>query len=146
MDEMFRLLETALTPLIFTAVGGFLLWLALYFRRRTKRFIDESLQTHGEVIGLHEVYHGGSITYAPIISFTTADGRGRTFTDSVSSRPASHAVGDRVEILYHRQDPRDARIATTFRLYFTSIVLGLIGGAIFSIGAAVTMWCLFSRG
>jgi hypothetical protein len=146
MDKMFQLLETVLTPLIFTAVGGFLLWLALYFCRRTKRFIGESLWTHGEVIGLHEVYDEGSITYAPIISFTTADGRGRKFTDTVSSRPASHGVGDRVEILYHLQNPRDARIATTFRLYFPSIVLGLIGGAFFSIGAAVTIWCLFSQG
>lgn len=143
---MFQFLETARVPLIFTAVGGFLLWLALYFRRRTKRFIDESLRTHGEVIGLHKVYRGGSITYAPIISFTTADGNGRKFTDSVSSRPAGYAVGDRVEILYHRQNPRDATIATTFRLYFSSIVLGLIGGAFFSIGAAVTIWCLFFQG
>jgi len=143
---MFLFLETALAPLIFTAIGGFLLVLSFILRRRTKRFIRESVQTQGEVIGLHEVYDEGSYTYAPIVRFIAADGITREFTDSMSSRPPRHNVGDRITILYHRQNPRDARVATTFRLYFASTIVGSIGAVFFCIGGALSLWLLFSEG
>lgn len=141
---MFQVSKTALASLVFTAIGVFLLWLALYLRRRTKRFISESLQTHGEVVGLHKVYYKGSVSYAPVIRFTASDGVTREFTDPVSSRPAGYAVGDRVGILYHRRNPEDARMATTIRLHLSSIILGLIGVAFCGIGAAFAFWHLFS--
>ncbi len=145
MDKLFQFLEIAISSLTFTAIGGLCLGLSFFFRRRTKRFIGESLQTYGDVVGLHEVHDEGSVTYAPVIRFTTSNGAVREFTDSTSSRPASHQIGDRIKILYHRQNPRDARIATTFRLYLSSIILGLIGVIFLSVGVAVTMWHLFSQ-
>lgn len=144
MNEMFQVSKTALAALVFTAVGVFLLGLSLYSRRRTKQFISDSLQIHGEVVGLHKVYYRGSVSYAPVIRFTASDDVTREFTDPVSSRPAGYAVGDRVRILYHRQNPEDARIATTIRLYLSSIILGLLGVASCGIGVAFAFWHLFS--
>jgi hypothetical protein len=146
MDKMFQLLEIGLSSLIFTAIGVLSLWLSFYFRRRTKRFIGESIQTYGDVIGLHEVHDEGSITYAPIIRFSTFNGVVREFTDFTSSRPASYNIGDRIKILYHQQNPRDVRIATSVRLYLSSIIFGIIGVVFLSVGVAVTIWHLFSQG
>ncbi len=146
MDKMFQFLNIVFSSLIFTAIGVIALWLSFYFRRRTKRFISESLQTHGEVIGLHEVDDEGSVLYAPVIRYTASDGIAREFTDSVSSSPASHTVSDRVKILYHRQNPKDARVATTTKLYLASIILGLIGVVFCSVGVAVAIWRLFTQG
>ena len=145
MDKITELPEIVLLALIFTGIGVLCFWLCFYFRRRTRRFISEALQTDGDVIGLHEVYDGGSATYAPVIRFTTAHGVVREFTDSVSSRPAGYNVGDRVRILYHRHDPRDARVATTFRLYLSSIIFGLIGTIFLGVGIVLTMSHLFFR-
>lgn len=101
---------------------------------------------YGEVVGLDEVYDEGSVLCAPVIRFTITDGVTREFTDSVSSKPACYTVGGRVKILYHRQNPKDPRIATTIRLYLSSIILGFISVTFCSVGVAVTIWYLFSLG
>ncbi|HEX8457512.1 MAG TPA: DUF3592 domain-containing protein [Pyrinomonadaceae bacterium] len=143
MDKFFRLLETGLSSLIFTGIGCLFLWLSLLFLRRTKRFIGESLQTDGNVVRLHEVYDEGSVTFAPVIRYTASDGIAREFTDSTSSRPASYNVGDPVKILYHRQNPKDARIATTFRLYLISIIFGFVALVLLAVGIGQMLWHLF---
>jgi hypothetical protein len=130
------------TSLIFIAISVVTSLLSFFFLNRTRRFIGESLQTHGEVIGLQEVPDEGSVLYAPTIRYTSSDGVTRQFTDSVSSRPASYSVGDRVKILYHRHNPKDARIATTVRLYLTTIVLSLIGIVFFLAGVGIAIWSL----
>jgi predicted metalloprotease with PDZ domain len=146
MDKMFQLLRIGFESLIFTAIGVVAFSLSFYFRRRTKRFIGESLQTQGEVIGLHEVHDEGSVLYAPVIRYIASDGVAREFTDSVSSSPASYTVGDRVKVLSHRQNPKDARVAATVRLYLAAIILGLIGVVFCSLGVAVAIGRLLSQG
>jgi hypothetical protein len=55
----------------------------------------------GQVVGLKETLTTEEkATFAPVVRFTTADGRTIEFTSGVSSRPPAHAVGDRVMVHY----------------------------------------------
>ena len=84
----------------------------IYIWYRNRRFLAESLPAQGIVIGLHKSAGKSGPVYAPIVRFTVADGRIVEFTDSISSSPARFKVGDKVDVLYHRQRNSWARVSS----------------------------------
>ena len=123
--------------LIFPGIGVLLMLIALLVWLRTKRFVAESLRAQGTVVGFEESHDEGSTTYAPVVNFTAQSGVAVQFTDKVYSRPRGYDVGQQVEVLYHYQNPRRARLASPFRLYFVPGLLGGMGFTFASIGAIV---------
>jgi hypothetical protein len=128
--------------LILPAVGLLLLLIAVMIFVRVRRFVAGALRTQGTVISLTSHMHGSRATYSPVISFTANDGREIEFHDPVSSRPASHKIGDRVEVLYDWQDHSRARLASPLRLYLASSIVGFLGLVFTAIGVAV-LWSSF---
>ena len=127
------------TLLIMPAVGFLLLLIAVMIFVRVRRFVAGALRAQGTVISLAAHMHGGRATYSPVISFTARDGREIEFNDPVASRPASHQIGDRVEVLYDWQDHSRARLASPFRLYLAPAIVGFLGLVFASVGVAV-LW------
>jgi hypothetical protein len=132
MSEKYKLL-------ILPAVGLLLLLIGVLLFVRVRRFVAGALRAEGKVISLASYMHGSRATYAPVISFTARDGGEFEFTDPVSSRPASHKIGDRVEVLYDWQDHSRARLASPLRLYLAPAIVGFLGLVFTSIGIAV-LW------
>ncbi|HEV7893558.1 MAG TPA: DUF3592 domain-containing protein [Pyrinomonadaceae bacterium] len=110
-------------------VGGAFCAAAVFSWMRTRRFIEESVPAVGEVIKLTE-HHDEGVTYAPVVRFAGPGGRVVEFTESVSSNPPAHRVGEQVKILYRPEDPTRARVASTLNLYLLAIIFGVIGGAV----------------
>jgi hypothetical protein len=129
--------EQMITGLIFIGIGGVFILVALISLYRTRRFVEESVPALGEVIGLHE-RRGDDVTYSPVIRFPVPGGGVVEFTETTSSYPAGYQVGDRVRVLYHREDLRRARVASTWRLYMLAMISGLLGGIFFVVGLLVT--------
>ena len=129
--------EQAITGLIFIVLGGAFMLVGAFSLYRTKRFVEEAVPAFGEVVGLRE-HHGDGVTYSPIVRFPTPAGGFVEFTETVSSNPPGYKVGDRVRVLYHRQDIRRARVASTWRLYFIAMLFGGLGGIFFVVGLLVT--------
>jgi hypothetical protein len=123
--------------LLFPGAGVLLLLVALLFWLRTRRFVAEALRAQGAVVGFEESHDEGSTTYAPVVSFTAQSGVAVQFTDNVYSRPRAYDVGQQVEVLYHYQNPRRARLASPFRLYFVPGLLGGIGFTFMTVGMIV---------
>ena len=76
---------------------------------------------------------GDRVMYAPVVRFH-AGGRGDvTFQDDIWSDGPSHAVGERVPVLYDPGDPNRATLAGwrpyfgTLLLAFATFVMGMIG-------------------
>lgn len=113
---------------------------AVFSWMRTRRFVDESVSAFGEVIKLIE-RHDEGVTYAPVIRFTGPGGRVVEFTESVSSNPPAHRVGEQVKILYRPEDPSRARVASTVNLYLLAMIFGGIGGLVSIIGL---LWAVFA--
>ncbi len=138
MDDPFLFL------LIFGGVGVLLLLIAAFLWIRTRRFVADALRAKGKVVRLAQSRDSeGDTVYAPVVEFTARGGGVRRFTDPVSTSPAGYKVGQRVEVLYHRQDQDRARLASKFRLYFAPALLGLIGLVFACVGIGIM---LFSSG
>ena len=133
MERTFQILGALLFSLAFASFGVLALAAAAFFRQRTRRFISESVQAYGEVVGLQESVDDGSPIYAPVVRYTAGDGVARQFVHHTASRPPSYEVGQRVEIRYHRERPQEARMAGRSSLYLTSIIFAVIGAVFLGI-------------
>jgi hypothetical protein len=88
------------------------------------RFVSRAEHGVGTVVGMSEKRdEEGSVTTAPIVRFTTADGRRIKFVSSTWSSPPSNSPGDRVEVLYEPGDPAGARLNGFFDLWLLPLVL-----------------------
>ena len=129
-------MEHVWTGLIFAAFGAAFLVAALLAYLHTRRFVAESVPALGEVIGLRK-HDGDGVTYSPIIRFPGPGGRLFEFTETTSSNPPGYSVGDRVEIRYHSQNPKRARVASPFRLYLLASIFGGLGVLFLVVGLVI---------
>lgn len=60
----------------------------------------------------------GDDVYSPVVEYTLPSGRTARFEENLRSSPPSHRVGDSVEVLYNPEDPNEARINSTFNVWF----------------------------
>lgn len=135
-------MQEAFDALLCIFLGGAFGLAAVFTWLRTRRFVEESVKTYGEVVELREC-HGDGITYAPVVRFSGPDGRPVVFEESVSSNPPAHRVGERVKILYRRADPTRARVASTVNLYLLTLIFGAVGALTFLIGVFLAVSALF---
>jgi hypothetical protein len=100
----------------------------------TERFVAGAERATGTVIDLsRETDSEGTVTFNPVVRFTTADGRTVQFVSSSgSSSPAE--VGDSVDVLYDPDDPRDAQLSGFFDLWLFPLVFGGLGIAFTTVG------------
>ena len=103
------------SPVMLLVVAAILLAaipVLVYIWHRNRRFLAASLPAGGVVIGQQRRRGKYGSVYAPIVRFTTAGGHQVEFTDSVGSNPPSFTVGDRVDVLYHREKHGWARVSS----------------------------------
>ena len=126
MDGFLEILGALAYSFLFGCLGLLALVVAAFFWQRTRRFMRESVEGHGEVVELQESIDDGSPIYAPVVRYTAADGVARQFVHHTASRPPAYSVGQRVGIRYHRERPADARMAGAGSLYLGTIISALI--------------------
>lgn len=125
---------------VFSIVGvGLLLGSAFVFSDVTS-FTGRAMQADGTVIDLERSRSssssssGSSVTWRPVVEFTTATGRRIEFVSSVGSSPPSHRVGEPVKVLYQPADPDSARIDSFFQLWFGFLIVFTLGSVFTAIG------------
>jgi hypothetical protein len=100
----------------------------------TQRFIAGAERTTGTVIDLsRQTDSDGTVTFNPIVRFTTADGRTVQFVSS-SSSSSPPDLGDTVDVLYDPDDPRGAQLSGFFDLWLFPLVFGGVGIAFTAVG------------
>ena len=115
-------------------VGLVLIGIAYFLWLRTKEFIAQARPVKGTVIGMVSDSEGA---FAPVFKFTASNGDVIEKQETVYSKPASHKVGEIIDILYDQNNPQAARIAKTSSLYFTPVLLAVMG--IIFIGSGAVM-------
>jgi hypothetical protein len=100
---------------------------AYYYWTDTQAFLEVAEITDGEIIRFDESRSDGEIRYTAVIRFTPATGAEIQFTNNTSSNSPSHDIGERVEVIYHPENPRNARINSFFGLYGISTIFGVLG-------------------
>jgi hypothetical protein len=119
-------------------VGIVLLSLTSYFTYDRVKFFLTAERAEGAIIGVGGVssrpseettnrnsgkFKPSSSRYAPIISFTTKEGRNIEFQAAFSSNSNSYEYREKIDVLYLASDPTKARTNTFIELWFPMIVL-----------------------
>lgn len=63
----------------------------------------------------------------PVVEFTPADGRVRRFRGSTGSSSPDYAVGQSVNVIYHREDPDQAQLADFSQFWLGPIAISVFG-------------------
>ena len=103
-------------------IGGLLLVGGLALGLGSLRHVLHGERADGEVV---EILREGDM-YAPVVRFRLLGGEVQEVKDLASGAP-DFAVGAKVTILYMPQDPRDFRIDTFDRLWFSAIFVTVFG-------------------
>lgn len=120
----------------FVTVGFLIIGIVLWYSAR--RFIDRSQKAIGVVIKVRKISFENRDTFAPVVRFSTSDGRNLSFTDRISKYPAEFEVGERIEVLYDLKNPHNARaVKRTADLFLLSKLFGLAGGALLALGFVI---------
>jgi Protein of unknown function (DUF3592) len=122
MDQLTKILEW-----VCLFVGPCLLVYSLISVVRTRDFIRRSTEVAGEVIRLERSAGDGrfaSYVYAPVFSFTSADGKTYTVTSDVSSSPPDFTIGESVRVRYDPANPEKARIHSFFQTWGVAFIAG----------------------
>ena len=72
--------------------------------------------------------------YSPEVSFTDSAGQTITFTSNISSSMPTYHVGQKVSVLYNKNNSQDAKINTFFQLWFVTIIMSFLGVVFFLVG------------
>ena len=91
-------------------------------------FVRGASRVQGMVVRVEEQRgHDGGSKFLSIFEFRDAAGTSHTIRDSVSSRPASHAVGDSVSVLFDPATPDTARLDSFPSLWGLCLVMMGLG-------------------
>lgn len=127
--------RTDWAPRVCLALGVLLLVGGAIAFVHTKRFVSGSERATGTVIDLSSrTDSDGTVTYHPVVRFTTAKGRTVQFVSDSGSSPATKSEGDRVEVLYDPDDPQDAKLSGFFDLWLWPLAFGALGGMLVFFG------------
>ena len=129
----------------FGLVGVGLLAAAIALGLSTRHFLASAQRAEGTVIDVlpSRSSSGDTVLYSPVVEFKTPDGREYEVRSKVASSPPSYKEGERVTVFYKTDAPGEAEISGFFSLWGAPLILGLLGGVFFSIGAvlwAVPVW------
>lgn len=99
------------------AVGfGFVIWTSVFLIRAT--------ETAGRIVQTVPVSsdEGRTTNFAPVFTFSIADGHSFTITSNTSSNPPEFEPGDRVKVLYIPSHPENARLKSTLQLWLAPLI------------------------
>jgi hypothetical protein len=127
-------------PGLFAFIGLCLLVVSVLLFLNTRRFINSSARATGTVVS-HNTSRSsdGDISYYPVISFQTQDGRTIEFQSGAGSSSRSPAVGQTVELLYDPRNPQSAEINSFGSLWLAPLILSALGTIFFVVGILVFM-------
>ncbi|MFN3959989.1 MAG: DUF3592 domain-containing protein [Parvularculaceae bacterium] len=126
-----RALQTGigLPGALFSLIGVGLLVGSFFLAQQAVEAQREWIRVEGTIVD----FSGGE-TQAPIVEYQAPDGRTRTVTGRVSSRPRAGKLGDRVPVLINPDDSEIVRLGTPFELWFAPGLLGGIGAVFLLFG------------
>lgn len=122
-------MKRVLLILILLAAGiGFLLF-GFHELSNGLELTRYGLRTEGTVIDLEKSGSGKKSTYMPEIEFTTDTGQKVTYVYRSGSNPPAYSIGQRVNIIYSKDNPENFIIGTNSSFVFP-IVLILAGAVL----------------
>jgi len=113
-------------------IGAGVLAGGTYLAYRQYDFLQSAVTAKGRVLEMVSRSRSkGKTSYAPKVSFKTAEGKTVEFTSKLSSSPPSYGVGETVDVLYDPAEPQSAEVKGFLSLWLGPIVLSIMGSFMF---------------
>lgn len=107
--------------------GLFFIFFGLKFLFHTIQFKKNAVKTIGTVIEVKtSTGRTTSITYSPVLEFATLDGEKHIY-DVSKFNYTKYKLGDKIEIVYLKKDPRNVNLNTFYDIFITPIVVIFLG-------------------
>jgi len=114
--------------------------IGLYLFINTNNFLSHAFHAQGTVIALLQHSDDQSNTYYPEILFTDKNGRSIDFYSNYSSNPPEYVKGDKVNLLYDPQNPRNAKVDSFTTLWLLPIVAFVVSIISLVISCGFFVW------
>lgn len=111
--------------------------IVFYFRQRQRQ--SQWQTAVGVVVNLVKESTDDGYVYCPQIQFQTNSGQVSNFQSDFGSRPASHRVGERIEVFYNPLDPSQAQINSFMTTGMMTAIFFLIGAVFTGLGLVVAL-------
>ena len=110
-----------------SAMGLFMGAVWAYFKQQ--QTMESRAATTGIVVELTDriTASGRASMICPVVEFTSPSGEKIRFTSEFGSRPASHKVGQSVNVRYEAADPQKAEIESTMNRWLVPLIVGFMG-------------------
>ncbi len=104
-------------------VGILLLFFGAFFLFYALQFKKNAIKTIGTVIEVKtSTGRTTSITYSPVLEFTTLDGEKHIYDVSRFSY-IKYKIGDKINLVYSRKDPADVNVDSFYNVFIPPIVV-----------------------
>ena len=91
-------------------------------------FMRSAAKTVGTVIRLDPARNSdGQATSLPVFEYQTNDGSVYQHTSTVASTPPAYQIGDTATLLYHKRNPRNARVKSFTELWLAKLIFTVLG-------------------
>ncbi|WP_207763789.1 DUF3592 domain-containing protein [Flagellimonas pacifica] len=126
----------------FFALGTVLLFMAFQQYQKTQNLLLDGVRTTAIVSDLLTNYDSDGDTYTPIFEFKDRTNTTRTYKSPISSSPPAYKVGEKVKIIYDRNDAENVKTISFWGLYRVSIILAIIASPLLVIGGSYLLYTL----
>jgi hypothetical protein len=133
--ESYKKSNRASVPILLS-IGFGLFFASHYAYKKTETFLRQADRTSGEVVDLvvTDPSDASSTTYAAVVEYRDPHSQNHRLVDSFSSSPPWYHRGQKVSILYSRDNPGDAQIDRGRLNHWFTILLGSFGGLFTAFG------------
>ena len=125
--------------LVLFLIGSILSFFAYRNYNLSRKLINKGTRTQATVIDIIEVKGDDGYTYKPVFQYTDKKQSEITFESSYSSRPATHKVGEQVQIIYNPNND-ERKIVSFWGLYRWTIILLSIASPMLIIGGSYLLY------
>ncbi|HTL51092.1 MAG TPA: DUF3592 domain-containing protein, partial [Planctomycetota bacterium] len=122
---------------VFALIGALSLLGGSYWFWHTRAFLQSAVTAPGVVVEMVASHGSKSTTYAPVYTFTDAQGGSHKIRSHTSSSPPSYEVGEAVTVYYDPNNPEDTLLDGWFDLWGGATILGGLGAVFFAVGLLV---------
>lgn len=125
--------------ILFFFIGIALTIYSIFSFFRQKRIISQSENAFGTVTNLIQKPRRKGCIYCPQIRYQTKSGSVVDFQSDFGSQPASHKIGQQVQVLYNPFNPSQAQIKSFFSLWLVTLISLLMGLTFTGLGFALSV-------
>ena len=122
---------------------GLLVGAVLAYRHQQRKF-EGRHSVKGTVVALEReaTLSGPGNIYCPVVEFTAPDGQLVRFVSDFGTRPASHKVGQIVDVMYNPSNPQEAEIPSGLARWLITGILVFMGLIALCLGSFFLIFAL----